>query len=756
MRKKIIPLGILLYVLFTSNILLAQGLYDVNTIQKIEITFPQANWDYQMDTAKIGDEGYLLASEVKINGIAYDSVGVKYKGNSSYDSSKLKNPLHIQFDEFKDHKHDGYTDIKLSNGYGDPSLIREVLSYEILKNYMHCSKANFAQVYINGNYVGLYSSAENVDKNFCADHFYSSQNTFFKCNPTVNPGPTTKSNFKYINNDTSSYALYYELKSKTGWPELVQLCDSITNNTSSLETVMDMDRVIWMLAFNNLLINLDSYSGVFAQNHYVYKDNTQHFNPIIWDLNMCFGAFPFAGAGATSMGALTVSGEQQFAIDNHATDTYWPLINAIHANATYKRKYIAHMRTILNEYFANPVYETLAAQFRTTIDTAVQSDINKFFTYTQFQQAMDSSTQQGTYFVPGIKQLMNARVSYLQSQPEFIAATPLITSITSSVVNPVFASNFTITANITNALNTDVWLGYRFDKTLKFQKVIMFDDGAHNDGAANDNVFGVELTMQGGQMQYYIYAQNANAGIFSPKRAEHEFHILNATSSLPAAGILVINELLASNTTHSVDEYNQREDWIELFNNSAQLLSLDDIFISDDINTLNKWQFPAGTTIQPYGYLTVWADDDQSQQVLHANFSLNKDSGILILSNTTSVLDSISFYNQQSDTSFGRYPNGTGSFVQMNTTYAAVNNNYPLSVTQMQKVEGFVMYPNPTNGLINIRTTQSNTINVFTIQGKLVLNKKIQQGVTQIDISNWTSGVYFVRCGSITSKLVVQ
>ncbi|MBK7763122.1 MAG: CotH kinase family protein [Bacteroidetes bacterium] len=756
MRKKIIPLGILLYVLFTSNIVLAQGLYDVNTIQKIEITFPQVNWDYQMDTAKIGDEGYLMASEVKINGIAYDSVGVKYKGNSSYDSSKLKNPLHIQFDEFKEHKHDGYTDIKLSNGYGDPSLIREVLSYEILKNYMHCSKANFAQVYINGNYVGLYSSAENVDKNFCADHFYSSQNTFFKCNPTVNPGPTTKSNYKYINNDTSSYELYYELKSKLGWLELVQLCDSVTNNTASLENVMDMDRVIWMLAFNNLLVNLDSYSGVFAQNHYVYKDNTQHFNPIIWDLNMSFGAFPFAGAGATSMGALSVSGEQQFAIDNHATDTFWPLINAVQGNATYKKKYVAHMRTIMNEYFANPAYETIASQLTTIIDTAVQSDANKFYTYTQFQQAMDSSTLQGTYYIPGIKQLMNARVIYLQSRPEFTAITPVISSITSSIANPLFASTFTITANIANALSSDVWLAYRYDKTLKFEKVNMFDDGAHNDGAANDNVFGIDLSMQGGQMQYYIYAQNANAGIFSPERAEHEFHVLHAASSLPTAGTIVINELLASNATHSVDEYNQREDWIELYNTSSQLINLDGVFLSDDINTLNKWQFPAGTTIQPNGYITVWADDDESQQVLHTNFNLNKDSGILILSNTTSILDSISFFNQQSDTSFGRYPNGTGSFVQMNTTYAAVNNNYPLSINNYQPSAEFILYPNPTDGLVNIRSSYSSSIQVYTIQGKLVFEGKINEGELQINVSGWPVGVYFAKCGTSTSKLVVR
>ena len=51
--------------------------YSSNSIQDIRIFFGMTNWDYQMDTAKAGAEGYILADSVLINGIAYDSVGVK-------------------------------------------------------------------------------------------------------------------------------------------------------------------------------------------------------------------------------------------------------------------------------------------------------------------------------------------------------------------------------------------------------------------------------------------------------------------------------------------------------------------------------------------------------------------------------------------------------------------------------------------------------------------------------------------------------
>lgn len=58
----------------------AQTFYDINTIQTISITFSQSNWDYMLDTAKAGSDGYIMAQSVTINGTQYDTVGVKYKG----------------------------------------------------------------------------------------------------------------------------------------------------------------------------------------------------------------------------------------------------------------------------------------------------------------------------------------------------------------------------------------------------------------------------------------------------------------------------------------------------------------------------------------------------------------------------------------------------------------------------------------------------------------------------------------------------
>lgn len=497
-------------------------LYDLNSLQKIAVFFSQPDWESQLHYLKATTGDYLMADSVVINGVKLDSAGIKFKGSSSYDTSFAKNPLHIKLDAYKENIYGTYSEIKLSNGYQDPSMLREVLSYALLKNYMHCSKANFAQVYINNRYIGLYANAEDVSKEFCATHFQSlSTNTFVKCNPELTPGPYVKSNLKYISSFIADYNDFYQLQSDYGWFDLVQLCDMVTNQPAQAQSYIDMDRVIWMLAFDNLCINLDSYLGVFAQNYYLFRDNNQIFNPVIWDLNMCFGGFPFAGSSNTSMAALTIANMKVFPVDFHGTDPYWPLINIVTQNETYRKKYIAHMRTLINEMFAGGYYLSLAGQLQNLIDTALYADTNKFFSYAQFQSGLISDVSIGNYSVPGISNLMSDRISYLQAQPEFIAQPPIISNIVSTFTLSGLTAN--ITAHVENSTGDRVYLGFRISPGKKFGQFQMYDDGNHNDGQAGDGTFGINIMADLGNSQFYLYAENDSSGVFYPERAEHEF-----------------------------------------------------------------------------------------------------------------------------------------------------------------------------------------------------------------------------------------
>ncbi len=667
--------------IFLSTVIVAQDFYELHTIQTIDVTFAESNWDALMDAQKSGNEEYILAQSVTINGVTYDSVGVKYKGNSSYRANQIKNPWHIELDTYKEQDHEGYTDIKLASGYNDPSFLRDVLGYQILRQYMDAPLANYANLSVNGNLIGLYANIESVSKKFVKDRFGSKKNTFVKCNPPAGAGPQSRDfpNLVYLGQDSTDYYAAYELKSDDGWQEFIDLCDTLTNHFDHIEKILDVDKALWMLAFDNVLVNLDSYLGQFAQNYYLYRSDHQQFLPIVWDLNEAFGVFAQTG----TINLNSTASKQQLSHLLHANDTNWPLAKQLLSVPMYKRMYIAHIKTILLENFDNGNYQETAMALRATIDAAVQADPNKFYTYNDFLNNLTSDIggggpggggPGGGRTIPGITTLMNGRASYLLGLSDFTQTAPRITSITLSNDAPNISETITISTAINNG-NT-VYLSYQNESGAPFTKVQMLDDGAHNDGAANDNIYGTTLTINSTSVQYYIYAENDNAGMFSPQRAAHEYYTLTATAPTTnsVAGDLVINEFMASNDATIADQDGEFEDWIELYNNTNASIDLTGYSLSDDEANLTQWVFPAGTVIGANSYLTVWADDDEDQEGLHTNFKLSSSGESIFLVNAAGEIeDVISYVNQTTDISFGRFPNGTGEFQEMNPTFNAEN-----------------------------------------------------------------------------------
>lgn len=713
----------------------AQSFYDVNTIQEIKIYFGSSDWDYRMDTAKAGSETYLMADSVIINGTCFLNVGVKYKGNSSYDASRKKNPLHIKLDKWIDQNYEGYEDIKLGNGYGDNSIIREPLSYQILRQYMDAPKGNFAKVYINNAYYGIMNNAESIENAFLLDKFYSSKYTFIKCNPpTEGPGAGNGANLAYSGTAISSYDAKYELKSDTGWSELIQLCDTLNNHYSAFNSIADVDRFIWMLAFNNALVNLDSYTGAFRQNYYMYRNHAGQWIPIIWDLNMCMGGFAVAG-GTTSN--LTPTTMQTMSYTLHKSESEWPLIYKLLNDPFYAKMYYAHLRTINTDNFANAAYKTSANAMQALVDNAVAADTNFLGTYTDFQTALTSNTplaSGGT--CPGIFPLMDGRANYLSNV--LSAAPPVITNTTASS-NLQYGDTAHITTSISN--QTNVYLGYRYGKQHRFVRVPMYDDGAHNDGTAGDGVFGADIPVQSLGIQYYIYAENANTGVFSPERAEYEFYSISATLPTAVNGEVVLNEITTNNKTGVQNENGKYKDWIELYNTTNKTLGLSGLYLSDNASDLGKWNFPAKSFIKPYEHLLVWSDDlDKTYLDLHTNFNLSEAGDALYLSDSATVFDTHNFGALSADEAMARCPDGTGLFSSTFNRTPRQTNDCSVGFDVVSNND-FLLYPNPANDWVALYTNSTETeISVYDINGKLML----KPGNNVWSVNQLQQGLYFV------------
>ena len=720
----------------------SQDFYDLETIQTIEITFKESNWDALLDAQKAGEEDYIMAQSVAVNGVVFDSVGVKYKGNSTYNANNKKNPFHIELDTYKDQSYGAYTDIKLSNVANDPSFVREVLSYQILRQYMDAPKSNYANVYVNGALIGLFSNSEAINKAFLKDRFDSKNNTFVKCNPPAGAGPQSSDfpNLVYLGQDSTKYYASYEMKSDEGWGELINLTDTLANNIAAIEKILDVDRALWMIAFDNALVNLDSYVGGFAQNYYLYRGKSDQFLPVVWDLNESFGRF--SQTGSSNLNSTTA--KQQMTHLLHENDANYPLVQKLLSIPMYKRMYLAHYKTILLENFDNGAYFTTGQTLQNTINASVQADVNKFYTYANFTSNLTSDITTtgggpgGGSSTPGIKSLMGARSSYLLGLSDFTQVAPTISNVSLSTVTPYLNAEIGISAKVVNG--TVAYLGYRFDNEDAFKRIPMFDDGLHNDGAANDGVFGVTITMTDLFVQYYIYAENTKAGMFSPQRAEHEYYSVSVVA--PPTTNLVINEFMASNKTAVADQDGEFDDWIELYNNSTTDIILTGYYLSDDAENLLKWQFPVGTVISGEGYLSIWADEDTSQAGYHADFKISASKETLFLVDPSgAIIDQISFTNQVTDSTFGRYENGTGDFQILPPTFNAEN---MLIVTGFESPLSFDkemnLYPNPASAVIYISSEIANW-ELFETTGKVL---KTGTGNT-IQLNDLSAGMYFVK-----------
>ena len=212
---------LLLFLIINHLGLFAQdSFYNETKIREIRIYFKESNWDHILDSLFINfqDDG-RLEGNVSIDGKLFKNAGIRFKGYSSWNIDERKNPFNIDLDYIhKNQNYEGFTKLKLSNVIHDPSFVREVLSYEIARNYLPSSQANFANVYVNDSLIGLYSNVEAVDKKFVSKHFGSDINCFFKGSPLKLEYPFgDNANLAYDHGtDSATYMKYYKLESDWG------------------------------------------------------------------------------------------------------------------------------------------------------------------------------------------------------------------------------------------------------------------------------------------------------------------------------------------------------------------------------------------------------------------------------------------------------------------------------------------------------------------------------------------------------------
>ncbi len=495
--------------------------FDLNHISEIRLKIAEKGWDALLDSLRIYNHGMLVV-DATIDGKAYKGVGLKYRGTKSYQTGMKRNPMSIQLNHTdKSVNHEGYTSVKLSSALRDPSMVREVLSYEIARKYMVAPKCNFTRLYINDSYWGLYVNIEPVEEKFLETNFGSHTNLLYKCAPDVGvvkaPASCKQNLYCALVNEPKEecYTPFYDIESSNGtYQPLMELTQLLNKDANNVHKVLDIDRTLWMLAYNNVLVNLSSYTGQNSQNYFLYKDNNGKFVPIIWDLNLSFGSFKNTGKGSD----LKLKELQQLDPLLHIQNNNKPLISKLLQIEDYKKVYVAHLRAIVQENFQNNAYEKRAKELQKMIKPHFVADPNKDYSEDDFNKSLTSTIGKVTK-IPGIVELMRERTNFLKKSAALVVLPPEVKKV--DVMNrkkfETDINSFMITAMV-DKKPKKVKICYRYNSTAPFMETWMADDGAHNDKREGDGLYGVVIKPEGSadMLEYYIVAENPAAISYYP------------------------------------------------------------------------------------------------------------------------------------------------------------------------------------------------------------------------------------------------
>ena len=509
------------------------GLFEPTLVREMHINFENDDYHNILTDAFFNTPSLRIPAAVTFNGTTLDSVGVRYKGNSTfclpYQQNSVKVPYNLDMNYWiSGQKLMDYKKIKLANAWLDPTYSKEFIASRIYRKYLPTPEINLVALHTQNIYTGLYVNTESINKQFLEKHFGENEGVLFKCdgagvfcdeNGDGTEGGTPS--LAYLGSDSTSYYDSYTLKSEYGWGELMNLISTLEFTPENIEDVINMDRVIWAMAVNTVTNNLDTYNGYYVHNYYIYQDVEGRFQMIPWDLDNAFG-------GAI-MGYSFFSPNDIYHFDpffgGWDNSDYRPLIELIYNTPKYRKQFVAHIRTVMEESMNQDAISQDISQLQDIASSFASNDSNSLFSMEDYSSNVQEAfwSTSFNWGFAGILSTIEARMEFLSSHAEILAPAPVLGNL--NVVNGV--------AHIEAYDADEVQLRWTTNlMASNFQSILMVDDGTQGDEFASDGIFSIPMpNIDGADIKFYISASNAEAMSFLPARAEYEYYIYGNPSN---------------------------------------------------------------------------------------------------------------------------------------------------------------------------------------------------------------------------------
>jgi len=381
-------------------------LFGSSVIHTIYFNFYDPSYYDSLTTSYTQDRYYTC--NMIIDGTNYDSVGVKFKGNSSYNILSQKKSMKVDLDmNIPSQDVDDLNKFNLNNLYHDPTGLREkILSDFLNRNNIPAPRVTYAKVYYNNQYWGLYTLVEEANSDFLDGWFNEEVGNLFKGDPS--------GDLKWLGSSPSLYYNKYELKTNetvNDWSDLVNFIDKINNTPISgirdtLDNYFDVTGFLKTWAICNIFVSLDSYIGS-RHNYYLYHDSTENkLKWILWDLNSCFGVFN------QSMSVTQMENLSPFYLGTPAIDR--PLCYRLLQDPATQQELTYWFCVFLqSDQFSNSNLDPIIDSLSDSIRADIFADPNYTYTDQQFEDNRTMTVSADNKNYPGLKPFITARIASL-------------------------------------------------------------------------------------------------------------------------------------------------------------------------------------------------------------------------------------------------------------------------------------------------------------------------------------------------------
>ncbi|WP_299670907.1 CotH kinase family protein [uncultured Polaribacter sp.] len=369
-----------------------------NTVKRLDFVITAARWQSMLDdmTATYGTFGatggnqglvetdenpIFVPGEVFYEGKEWYRVGLRFKGNSSLQSSWrngiLKLSFKLDFDEFEDdypqiknQRFYGFKKLSLKNNYDDKSMLREKVATDVFRNAgLVASHTAFYTLYVDHGegpkYFGVYTLVEEVDDTVLDTQFSDDGGNLYK--PDGDAASFAAGTFdedeyvKKTNEDDADFTDVSNLLSVLH--DATRTTDPTTWRTN-LEAVLDTDVFLKYLAVNTIVQNWDTY-GRMTHNYFLYNNpDTSKLIWIPWDHNEALqegkreGSLPldFSGLNAAE----------------------WPLIGYLYQDELYNAKYETYLKEVIEGAFNETTLQALYTSYASLLEPFATSEISGY------------------------------------------------------------------------------------------------------------------------------------------------------------------------------------------------------------------------------------------------------------------------------------------------------------------------------------------------------------------------------------------